>query len=393
MNVDEDYMLGSEEDSRGDWDRVNGYTAAHRDESNQSPSQVMGAGDEAAVAEDAEPHGDAAEALTGPARGNVAATIGPREGEGEVEPRPTSVPESGPGSAPGEPREHVPMDVEQRADAEPAEDRADRGVDSEAPVEVLVEADTMADVPQAEAVDSELVGSPTAASGHVAAAPGVQSASASMAADFVPRATSAERKAALAAAKEAAEREAAIQARLAEERARAAKEAARRRAEEKAREAAERAKAAAEMEWASIAEAPVFRPSAEEFKSPMEYIDKIHSAVEPFGICKIIPPPGWRPPFGVEDRHRFRFTTRVQDLSQLDASVRLERNFVSAFIRGVCCSCAYPPSPCTNIANQSKPNKTHTYRQTPKVSLPHRQAIWLSTASNYPRRKWPQQPR
>lgn len=41
--------------------------------------------------------------------------------------------------------------------------------------------------------------------------------------------------------------------------------------------------------------APIFRPTMEEFRDFSSYIDKIFPQVVPFGICKIIPPPGWLP--------------------------------------------------------------------------------------------------
>ncbi|KAF9421699.1 hypothetical protein HW555_002380 [Spodoptera exigua] len=44
-----------------------------------------------------------------------------------------------------------------------------------------------------------------------------------------------------------------------------------------------------------LQEGPVFRPTKEEFKNPMEYFMKIWDQAYEFGICKIIPPPGWKP--------------------------------------------------------------------------------------------------
>ena len=52
--------------------------------------------------------------------------------------------------------------------------------------------------------------------------------------------------------------------------------------------------------------APTYRPSAEEFANPFAYISSIRKEAEAFGICRIIPPAGWKPPFAI-DRHSFRF--------------------------------------------------------------------------------------
>lgn len=46
-----------------------------------------------------------------------------------------------------------------------------------------------------------------------------------------------------------------------------------------------------EFEFEVPEEAPVFVPTAEEFKNPLLYIAKIRSVAEKFGICKIKPPP------------------------------------------------------------------------------------------------------
>lgn len=50
---------------------------------------------------------------------------------------------------------------------------------------------------------------------------------------------------------------------------------------------------------------------------------------EQAGICKIVPPAGWRPPFAINDK-TFRFRTRVQQLNCLDGHSRAEGNFVEA---------------------------------------------------------------
>lgn len=63
-------------------------------------------------------------------------------------------------------------------------------------------------------------------------------------------------------------------------------------------------------------EAPLFRPTPEEFEHPLRYIASIRPAAEAYGICKIIPPAGWKPPY-VLDRESFRFKTRIQSVHEL----------------------------------------------------------------------------
>ena len=42
-----------------------------------------------------------------------------------------------------------------------------------------------------------------------------------------------------------------------------------------------------------LVEAPVFYPTAEEFADPTSFLDRIQPIVEPFGICRIVPPKEW----------------------------------------------------------------------------------------------------
>ncbi|POY70604.1 hypothetical protein BMF94_6382 [Rhodotorula taiwanensis] len=76
-----------------------------------------------------------------------------------------------------------------------------------------------------------------------------------------------------------------------------------------------------------LEEAPVYHPSIEEFSQPMEYIEKIAKDAKQYGICKIVPPEGWRPPFAI-DTETFRFKTRLQQLNSLEASARASLNFL-----------------------------------------------------------------
>ncbi|GAA5878392.1 hypothetical protein JCM16303_002757 [Sporobolomyces ruberrimus] len=76
-----------------------------------------------------------------------------------------------------------------------------------------------------------------------------------------------------------------------------------------------------------LEEAPVYHPTVAEFADPMEYIEKIAPQAKQFGICKIVPPEGWRPPFAI-DSETFRFKTRVQQLNSMEASARASLNFL-----------------------------------------------------------------
>ncbi|GAA5928683.1 hypothetical protein JCM10213_002531 [Rhodosporidiobolus nylandii] len=76
-----------------------------------------------------------------------------------------------------------------------------------------------------------------------------------------------------------------------------------------------------------LEEAPIYYPTVEEFCEPMEYIEKISHEAKAYGICKIVPPEGWRPPFAIPTE-TFRFKTRVQQLNSLEASARASINFL-----------------------------------------------------------------
>ena len=49
---------------------------------------------------------------------------------------------------------------------------------------------------------------------------------------------------------------------------------------------------------ASLPYAPVFYPTIEEMEgNPLSYVAKIRPIAQHYGICKIVPPKGWNPPF------------------------------------------------------------------------------------------------
>ena len=46
-----------------------------------------------------------------------------------------------------------------------------------------------------------------------------------------------------------------------------------------------------EVPWA-----PVFYPTVEEMEgNPLHYVEKIRPIAEKYGICKVVPPKGWKP--------------------------------------------------------------------------------------------------
>ncbi|KAF2021240.1 histone demethylase JARID1D [Aaosphaeria arxii CBS 175.79] len=76
-----------------------------------------------------------------------------------------------------------------------------------------------------------------------------------------------------------------------------------------------------------LQEAPTFRPTADEFKDPIQYIGKIRKEGEKYGIVKIIPPDNWNPPFAV-DTERFHFKTRRQQLNSVEGGTRANLNYL-----------------------------------------------------------------
>ncbi|GLU17472.1 hypothetical protein SLE2022_338380 [Rubroshorea leprosula] len=69
-----------------------------------------------------------------------------------------------------------------------------------------------------------------------------------------------------------------------------------------------------------IDDAPVFYPTVEEFEDTLAYIEKIRTKAQPFGICRIVPPPSWTPPCLLEDKDMWenaKFSTRIQQVDLL----------------------------------------------------------------------------
>ncbi|KAG7653570.1 FY-rich N-terminal [Arabidopsis suecica] len=69
-----------------------------------------------------------------------------------------------------------------------------------------------------------------------------------------------------------------------------------------------------------LEDAPVFYPTEEEFEDTLNYIAKIRPEAEKYGICRIVPPPSWKPPCPLKEKQVWegsKFTTRVQRVDKL----------------------------------------------------------------------------
>ncbi|KAF9179557.1 hypothetical protein BGZ50_006854 [Haplosporangium sp. Z 11] len=76
-----------------------------------------------------------------------------------------------------------------------------------------------------------------------------------------------------------------------------------------------------------LPDAPCYYPTAEEFMEPLRFIESIRPEAEKAGICKIIPPEGWKPAFAL-DTSVFRFKTRIQKLNSMEGETRTNLNYL-----------------------------------------------------------------
>lgn len=81
-----------------------------------------------------------------------------------------------------------------------------------------------------------------------------------------------------------------------------------------------------------IEEAPTYTPTDDEWKDPMEYMRKIAPEASKFGICKIIPPDSWNPPFSI-DTTKFHFQTRKQELNSVEGGSRVNISYLDGLFK------------------------------------------------------------
>ncbi|KAF8925624.1 hypothetical protein BGZ58_000642 [Dissophora ornata] len=67
-----------------------------------------------------------------------------------------------------------------------------------------------------------------------------------------------------------------------------------------------------------LQDAPCFYPTEEEFLEPLQYIESIRPEAEKAGICKIIPPDGWKPPFALD----------TEKLNSMEGQTRTNLNYL-----------------------------------------------------------------
>jgi hypothetical protein len=113
--------------------------------------------------------------------------------------------------------------------------------------------------------------------------------------------------------------------------------------------------------------APSYYPTAEEFRDPFRYISTIRAEASQYGVCKIVPPQGWKPKFDL-NYENVRFRTKLQRIDQLQ---KREKPKPEAFLpqtknkskkskkKGKTNTIAYNPS-YNNINNTNNNVDTHT---------------------------------
>jgi histone demethylase JARID1 len=64
-----------------------------------------------------------------------------------------------------------------------------------------------------------------------------------------------------------------------------------------------------------LQDCPTYYPSAEQFRDPMSYIDSIAAEASQYGICKIVPPEGWKMPFVTDTKVQYLLLSLTEILT------------------------------------------------------------------------------
>ncbi|KAJ7977229.1 Lysine-specific demethylase [Quillaja saponaria] len=67
-----------------------------------------------------------------------------------------------------------------------------------------------------------------------------------------------------------------------------------------------------------LEDAPVFYPTEEEFKDTLKYVASIRSRAEPYGICRIVPPSSWLPPFCLKEKCLWESSKFISHTQRID---------------------------------------------------------------------------
>jgi hypothetical protein len=121
-----------------------------------------------------------------------------------------------------------------------------------------------------------------------------------------------------------------------------------------------------------LPEAPTFRPTEEEFKDPVAYIQKIAPEGRKYGICRVIPPENWQPPFAIDTEVHLSVLASSTLLPRIGLGASLWRTAFSAllpdcapscFHRVFCCVYANRWGTCAAIPLQNPSTRTELSRR------------------------------
>ncbi|XP_062020227.1 putative lysine-specific demethylase JMJ16 isoform X2 [Rosa rugosa] len=68
----------------------------------------------------------------------------------------------------------------------------------------------------------------------------------------------------------------------------------------------------------ALEKAPVFYPTHEEFKDTLKYVTSISARAAQYGICRISPPPSWKPPSLIEENSIWNSSTFAPHIQRID---------------------------------------------------------------------------